>query len=103
MKIAPLIRAMQRGADRIAYRLIYTGQHFDRDMNTVFFEELGIPPRHAALGCGGGSHAEQTAKVMVAIEAELIRNPVDAVAVVGDVNSTLAAAIVAKKLGLELI
>lgn len=103
MKIAPLIRAFERLPDRIRYRLIHTGQHFDRDMNDVFFEELGIPAPHASLGCGGGSHAEQTAKVMVAMEAELTANPVDMVLVVGDVNSTLAAAIVAKKLQLQLI
>lgn len=103
MKVAPLIRAFKRRPGRIDYRLIHTGQHFDREMNAVFFEELGIPPPHAFLGCGGGSHAEQTAKVMVAVEAELIGNPVDAVLVVGDVNSTLAAAVVAKKLQLGLI
>lgn len=103
MKIAPLVRALEPHRDRISYRLIHTGQHFDREMSAVFFEELGIPPPHASLGCGGGSHAEQTAKVMVALEAELQTNPADAVLVVGDVNSTLAGAVVAKKLQLELI
>ena len=72
-------------------------------MNTVFFEELDIPSPHAFLGCRGGSHAESTGRIMVAMETELMRHPVDAVLVVGDVNSTLAAGLVAKKLQLPLI
>jgi UDP-N-acetylglucosamine 2-epimerase (non-hydrolysing) len=103
MKIAPLVRAFGRMSDMIAWRLIHTGQHFDHDMNDVFFDELGIPPPDATLGCGGGSHAETTGRIMIAIEAELTRHPVDSVLVVGDVNSTLAAALAAKKLQLDLM
>ncbi len=97
MKIAPLIRALEERADRFSYRLVHTGQHFDPEMTQVFFEELGIPVPHAALGCGGGSQAEQTAKMLVALEAEMRAHRPDCVLVVGDVTSTLAAALVAKK------
>lgn len=97
MKIAPIIRAIESDA-RLAYKLIHTGQHYDREMNDVFFEELGIPHPDANLECGGGTHAEQTAKIMVAFESHCISQPPDCVLVVGDVNSTLACAIVAKKL-----
>lgn len=103
VKIAPLVRAFERLPQRLDYRLIHTGQHFDHDMNGVFFEELDIPPPSASLGCQGGSHAESTGRIMVALEAELSHNPVAAVLVVGDVNSTLAAALVAKKMQLELV
>ena len=103
VKIAPLVHAFDRLRNRLGYRLIHTGQHDDRDMNTVFFEELDIPPPDAFLGCRGGSHAESTGRIMVAMEAELLRHPVAAVLVVGDVNSTLAAGLAAKKLQLPLI
>jgi UDP-N-acetylglucosamine 2-epimerase (non-hydrolysing) len=103
VKIAPLIRALDKMPERLPYRLVHTGQHFDHDMNTVFFDELDIPAPDTALGCGGGSHAESTGRVMMALEADLVRNPADSVLVVGDVNSTLAAALVAKKMQLELI
>ncbi len=97
MKIAPLIRAIKQ-RPRLRYRLVHTGQHYDRDMNDVFFDELGIPAPDTSLGCGGGSHATQTAAIMVAFEKELTENRPDWVVVVGDVNSTLACSIVAKKL-----
>lgn len=100
MKIAPIIRALQAEQERFAFQLIHTGQHYDREMSDVFFEELGIPQPDHHLDCGGGSHAEQTAKIMVAFERicqTAARRP-DCVLVVGDVNSTLACAIVAKKL-----
>jgi len=97
MKIAPLVRAL-RADGRLGWQLIHTGQHYDRDMNDVFFEELGIPKPDVFMGCGGGSHAEQTAKVMVGFEALCLERKPDCVLVVGDVNSTLACAIVAKKL-----
>jgi UDP-N-acetylglucosamine 2-epimerase (non-hydrolysing) len=100
MKIAPIIRALRARPDDFDYRLVHTGQHYDRDMSEVFFEELGIPTPDFHLECGGGSHAEQTAKIMVAFERicqEADPKP-DCVLVVGDVNSTLACAIVAKKL-----
>lgn len=98
MKVAPLIRAIRARADRFEYRLVHTGQHYDREMSDVFFEELGIPAPHDHLGAGGGSHAEQTAKILVGYEQACMERRPDAVIVVGDVNSTLACSITAKKL-----
>lgn len=98
MKIAPIIRALQRPYAGFDYALIHTGQHYDREMSDVFFEEFGIPQPDHHLECGGGSHAEQTAKIMVAFEHVCQRRRPDCVLVVGDVNSTLACSIVAKKL-----
>lgn len=83
---------------RLGYKLVHTGQHFDRDMNEVFFEELGIPSPDVFMGLGGGSHAEQTAKILVAFERLCIESPPDAVIVVGDVTSTAACSLAAKKL-----
>ncbi len=100
MKLAPLVRALDARKDALTYRIVHTGQHYDREMSDVFFDELGIPKPDHHLGAGGGSHAEQTAKVMVAFEALCIAARPDAVVVVGDVNSTLACSIVAKKLGI---
>lgn len=96
MKIAPLVRALQAhgGFD---FRIVHTGQHYDRSMSDVFFEELGIPQPDHHLGGGGGSHAEQTAKIMVAYENLCNGERPDVVVVVGDVNSTLACSIVSKK------
>lgn len=98
MKIAPIVRALQARADAFSYKIVHTGQHYDRDMSDVFFEELGIPTPDHHLECGGGSHAEQTAKIMVAFEKICLAERPDVVLVVGDVNSTLACSIVAKKL-----
>ena len=101
MKIAPLIKAIQKahaeGKD-IHYRLVHTGQHYDKNMSDTFFEELGIPMPDVNLGCGGGTQAEQTANIMVAFEKDLMAYPTDIVLVVGDVTSTMACSIVAKKL-----
>jgi UDP-N-acetylglucosamine 2-epimerase (non-hydrolysing) len=97
MKIAPIVRAIRRRASEISCRIIHTGQHYDRSMSDVFFDELGIPEPDHHLGCGGGSHGEQTAKIMVAYEKLCIGCPPDMAVVVGDVNSTLACSIVAKK------
>src|SRR5690625_4232299 len=101
MKIAPIIEAIkgaqQKGAN-IHYRLVHTGQHYDQNMSGSFFEELGIPKPDVNLNCGGGSQAEQTANVLVKFEKELLAHPADLVLVVGDVTSTLACSIVAKKL-----
>ena len=101
MKIAPLIKAIQAAAQTgkdIHYRLVHTGQHYDKNMSDTFFEELGIPMPDVNLGCGGGTQAEQTANIMVAFEKDLMANPTDIVLVVGDVTSTMACSIVAKKL-----
>ena len=105
MKIAPLIKAIQAaeaaGKD-IHYRLVHTGQHYDKNMSDTFFEERGIPMPDVNLGCGGGTQAEQTANIMVAFEKELMQNPTDLVLVVGDVTSTMACSIVAKKLNTKV-
>jgi UDP-N-acetylglucosamine 2-epimerase (non-hydrolysing) len=97
MKIAPIVRALNT-RKTLAYRIIHTGQHYDPDMNDVFFEELGIPQPDIFMGVGGGTHAQQTAKIMTAFEDYCLNDRPDAVLVVGDVNSTLACSIVAKKL-----
>lgn len=106
MKIAPIIHAVQaaqKNGREIAYRLVHTGQHYDRKMSDTFFEELAIPAPDVNLGCGGGTQAEQTAAIMVAFERELLANPADYVLVVGDVTSTMACSIVAKKLNTKVI
>ena len=82
----------------IQYRLVHTGQHYDRQMSETFFEELHIPKPDVNLGCGGGTQAEQTAAIMMAFEKDLRAHPTDLVLVVGDVTSTMACSIVAKKL-----
>lgn len=97
MKIAPIVRALQAHGG-LAFKIIHTGQHYDREMNDVFFEELGIPQPDVFMAAGGGSHAQQTGKIMTAFEELCQKEPPDAVLVVGDVNSTLACSIVAKKL-----
>lgn len=105
MKIAPIIHAIKAAEGKghnIGYRLIHTGQHYDQKMSDTFFEELNIPEPDANLGCGGGTQAEQTAAILVAFEKELMQNPADLVLVVGDVTSTMACAIVAKKLNTKV-
>ncbi len=101
MKIAPIIHAIQKAQNEgkdITYRLVHTGQHYDQKMSATFFEELNIPQPDVNLGCGGGSQAEQTAHIMMAFEKDLMEHPADLVLVVGDVTSTMACSIVAKKL-----
>ncbi len=98
MKAAPVMAALRRrGAEQ---RLVHTGQHFDARMSGVFFEELGLPRPDVDLGVGAGTHAEQTGRVMIALERALLELPARPAAVVvpGDVNSTVAAALVAAKL-----
>lgn len=101
MKIAPIVRALQ-GQETLSFKIIHTGQHYDREMNDVFFEELGIPQPDVFMAAGGGSHAQQTAKIMVAFEELCVAERPAAVLVVGDVNSTLACSIVAKKLNIPV-
>ncbi len=106
MKIAPVIRAIDDFNQKescIEYRLVHTGQHYDKAMSDTFFKELNIPEPHINLEAGSGSQATQTAAIMVRFEEELIANPADFVIVVGDVNSTLACAIVAKKLHTKVV
>jgi UDP-N-acetylglucosamine 2-epimerase (non-hydrolysing) len=100
VKIAPLMRALARR--RIETALVHTGQHYDAAMSASFFECLDIPEPTVNLGVGSGSHASQTAAVMVAFEEWLAEADVDAVLVVGDVNSTVACALVAAKAGLPV-
>lgn len=101
VKIAPVIHAVKRAqasGKNITYRLVHTGQHYDHRMSETFFNELNIPEPDVNLGCGGGTQAEQTAAIMVAFEKDLMIHPTDIVVVVGDVTSTMACSIVAKKL-----
>jgi UDP-N-acetylglucosamine 2-epimerase (non-hydrolysing) len=101
MKIAPIIEAIEKYAcagKNICYRLVHTGQHYDRKMSGSFFEELGIPVPHINLESGSGTQAEQTATIMVRYEKVLMENRPDLVLVVGDVTSTMACSITAKKL-----
>ena len=105
MKIAPIIHAIknaQQVGKKIEYRLVHTGQHYDQKMSETFFQELNIPEPDVNLNCGGGTQAEQTAAIMVAFEKELLANPTDLVVVVGDVTSTMACSIVAKKLSTKV-
>ena len=97
MKIAPIARALRGSGNGLAFSIVHTGQHYDHEMNGVFFEELGIPPPDICFESGGGSHAQQTAKIMLAFEQYCLSGRADLVLVVGDVNSTLACSIVAKK------
>ncbi|HZM15749.1 MAG TPA: UDP-N-acetylglucosamine 2-epimerase (non-hydrolyzing) [Candidatus Krumholzibacteria bacterium] len=101
MKLAPLARALRQRRDW-QHRIVHTGQHYDENMSRVFFEELEIPAPEVHLGVGSGSHAQQTARVMLALEEVLQRQPPDLVVVVGDVNSTLAATLVACKLDIPV-
>lgn len=101
MKIAPIVRALQ-ASNQLLFKIIHTGQHYDHDMNAVFFDELGIPAPDLFMAAGGGSHAEQTGKIMVGFERLCSTARPDAVLVVGDVNSTLACTIVAKKMGIPV-
>jgi UDP-N-acetylglucosamine 2-epimerase (non-hydrolysing) len=105
IKIAPIIKAIeikQNEGANISYRLVHTGQHYDKNLSDTFFEELNIPKPNSNLKVKSGSQAEQTGAIMVAFEKELQQNPCDLVLVVGDVNSTMACAIVAKKQNLKV-
>ena len=101
MKIAPLMWEVNRRAGIEAY-LVHTGQHYDQRMSQLFFEELEIPRPDIDLGVGSGSHAVQTAEVMKRFEPIVLEQRPDAVMVVGDVNSTIACALTAVKLGVPV-
>lgn len=98
MKVAPLLRQLSRYPDRVKASLIHTGQHYDAEMSDVFFDELGLRRPDRFLGVGSGTHAEQTARVMIEFEKVCLEDRPELVIVVGDVNSTMACAITAKKL-----
>ena len=100
MKVAPILRALSRESHEAV--LVHTGQHYDARMSDAFFRDLELPEPDAHLGVGSGSHAQQTARVMEAFEPVLREVRPDWVVVVGDVNSTLACALVASKLRGEL-
>ena len=105
MKIAPIIEAIHAAdpkGEKIKYRLVHTGQHYDKKMSGDFFEQLGIPEPDVNLEAGGGTQAEQTAAIMVGFEKELSLHPADLVLVVGDVTSTMACSIVAKKMNVKV-
>jgi UDP-N-acetylglucosamine 2-epimerase (non-hydrolysing) len=105
MKIAPIIEAIENiieKGSKINYRLVHTGQHYDENLSATFFKELNIPHPHINLDVKSGSQAEQTAAIMTAFEKDLEMNPCDLVMVVGDVTSTMATAIVAKKAGVKV-
>src|SRR5262245_42420325 len=97
MKIAPIVEQMQM-VPEIHGILVHTGQHYDEGMSDVFFRDLGIPKPDVYLGVGSGSHAAQTARIMVEFEGVCLREKPDLIVVVGDVNSTMACTLVAAKL-----
>jgi UDP-N-acetylglucosamine 2-epimerase (non-hydrolysing) len=98
MKVAPVWRALD-ATRKVSLSLVHTGQHYDDNMSKIFFDDLKLPRPDAHLGVGSGSHADQTARIMLAFEPALMDADPELVVVVGDVNSTLACALVAVKLG----
>jgi len=101
MKAAPMIRALSRRGS--VQTLVHTGQHYDFNMSEVFFEQLGLPRQATNLEVGPGSHAKQTAEIMMRLEPVLLEQEPAAVVVYGDVNSTVAAALVSAKLRIPLV
>ncbi|MFO7972441.1 MAG: UDP-N-acetylglucosamine 2-epimerase (non-hydrolyzing) [Desulfobacterales bacterium] len=102
IKIAPLVQVMNQYPQEIIHLLVHTGQHYDIRMSKMFFDDLSIPRPDIDLGVGSGSHAEQTGKVMIEFENICLQEKPDLVLVVGDVNSTMACTITAKKLGIRV-
>jgi UDP-N-acetylglucosamine 2-epimerase (non-hydrolysing) len=105
IKIAPIIKAIQQQQlydKNLIFRLVHTGQHYDKNLSNTFFEELHIPKPDSNLEVKSGTQAQQTGAIMIAFEEELAQNPADLVLVVGDVNSTMACAIVAKKMNVKV-
>ncbi len=103
MKIAPLMRAYKQHGTTISPVLVHTGQHYDENMSKNFFEQLDIPSPDINLGIGSGSHAQQTAKIMLEFEKLINDEKPDMVLVVGDVNSTMACTITAGKLSIRTV
>jgi UDP-N-acetylglucosamine 2-epimerase (non-hydrolysing) len=101
VKIAPIINVLKNSILH-SFRLVHTGQHYDKNMSATFFDQLGIPEPDINLGAGGGTQAEQTAKIMVGYEKLLLEEPTDLCLVVGDVTSTMACSIAAKKLNIRV-
>src|SRR5271166_6530136 len=101
MKAAPVLRALNAYSE-VRQILVHTGQHYDASMSDVFFQQLEMPQPDLNLGVGSGTHAQQTAAVMLALEPLLLERKPDLVLVYGDVNSTVAAALVCSKLGIRI-
>ncbi len=99
MKVAPVVRALKQRSEEFGHTLVHTGQHYDAEMSEIFLEELGVGEPDYRLEVGSGTHAQQTARVMERLEPVLLAEHPDVVLVPGDVNSTLAASVVAVKLG----
>ncbi len=102
MKVAPIHKAFQKYKSEVKHLICHTGQHYDAKMSKVFFEELEMPHPDFYLGVGSGSHAEQTANVMIKFEKVLLKEKPDLIIVVGDVNSTVACSLVASKLNIKV-
>lgn len=102
MKVAPIHRSFQKYSNEVQHLICHTGQHYDVNMSDVFFQELELPYPNFYLGVGSGSHAEQTAKIMIEFEKVLLQEKPDLIIVVGDVNSTIACSLVAVKLGIKV-
>jgi UDP-N-acetylglucosamine 2-epimerase (non-hydrolysing) len=102
MKVAPIVAVLERNAQEFEHVLVHTGQHYDTTMSEIFLEELGVGEPEHRLEVGSGTHAQQTARVMERLETVLLAERPDVVLVPGDVNSTLAAALVAVKLGVPV-
>src|SRR6266853_2576174 len=102
MKVAPIVGAMKRRPDEFQTILVHTGQHYDEAMSSAFFRDLDLPEADVFLGVGSASHAQQTAAIMQAFEPVVIKEKPDWVRVVGDVNSTLACALVCVQLGIKV-
>lgn len=102
MKVAPIVEAMKRRGGEFAPLVLHTGQHYDAQMSDAFFRDLGLPEPDVYLGVGSSSHAQQTAAVMQSFEPVVLKEEPDWVVVVGDVNSTLACALVCSKLGIKV-
>ena len=101
-KIAPLVHVLRSHPGDFEWKLVHTGQHYDFEMSKSFFDDLDISQPDYFLNAGSGSHAEQTAKVMVEFEKVCIGEKPDIILVVGDVNSTVACSITAKKLHIKV-
>lgn len=102
MKVAPIHKAFQKHNSKVKHLICHTGQHYDKKMSKVFFEDLEMPHPDFYLGVGSGSHAEQTANVMIEFEKVLLTEKPDLIIVVGDVNSTVACSLVASKLNIKV-
>jgi UDP-N-acetylglucosamine 2-epimerase (non-hydrolysing) len=102
IKIAPLYRAFEKKKDIFQHLICHTGQHFDQNMSKIFFEQLEMPEPDFNLGVGSGTHADQTARIMIEFEKIMNQEKPDLILVPGDVNSTLACSVVASKMGIKI-